>query len=79
MDEKIEPKILPFIIIIRYRYRYRSGIDIDYDMINVRCFGPWAKQFQINTKGPLTHACIYGMVGDFSSTLLLQEEWCQLK
>ena len=46
---------------------------------NVRCFGPWAKQFQINPKGPLIHACIYGKVGDFSLTLLLQVEWGQLK
>ena len=40
----------------------------------VRCFGPWAKQFKINPKDPLIHACIYGKVGDFSPTLLLQVE-----
>ena len=37
----------------------------------VRYFVLWVKQFQINPKGPLTHACIYGKVGDLSPTLLL--------
>ena len=46
---------------------------------SVRCFRPWAKQFQINPKDPLIHACIYGKVGDFSPTLLFQVEWGQLK
>jgi len=44
-----------------------------------RCFGSWAKQFQINPKDPLIYACIYEKVGDFSPTLLLQVEWDQLK
>jgi len=43
-------------------------------LLVVRCFGPWAKQFQINFKGSLIHVCIYGKVGDFIPTLLLQVE-----
>jgi len=36
----------------------------------VRCFGSWAKQFQINPKDPLIHVCIYGKVVKWSEANL---------